>query len=98
MHIISQNPQNYYYSYHLKQKVLPITIYQLVRQKISQQMKSKDTKEKKCTSFDQFKDLQFGIRKMMLSDIGSEWNNGFYNCSNFFKEYICKHVIDMAIR
>ena len=26
------------------------------------------------------------------------WKNGFCNCSNFFKEYICTHVIGMAIR
>ena len=46
MHIIFQIHQNQYYKYHLKQKVSPITIYQLVRQKMSQKMKSKDTIEK----------------------------------------------------
>jgi len=61
MCIILQNLQNQYHKYKLKEKVLPITIYQLVKQKMFQKMKSKDTKEKKRTSFDQFKDLQFGI-------------------------------------
>jgi len=55
-------------------------------------------KKKKWTSFDQFKDLQFGMWKVTLSHNGSEWKNGFCNCPNFFKEYICKHVIGMAIR
>ncbi|CAF3873774.1 unnamed protein product [Rotaria sp. Silwood1] len=49
------------------------------------------------TSFAQFKDLQFGIWKVTLPNIGSEWKNGFCNCPNFLKEYICKHVIGMAI-
>jgi MULE transposase domain len=54
--------------------------------------------KKKWTSFDQFKDLQFGIWKLTLPNNGSEWTKGICNCPNFFKEYICKHVIGMAIR
>ncbi|CAF1490264.1 unnamed protein product, partial [Rotaria sordida] len=53
---------------------------------------------KKWTSFDQFKDLQFGIWKVTLSGNASQWKNGLCNCPSFFKEFICKHVIGMAIR
>ena len=48
------------------------------------------SKKKKWISFDQFKDLQFGIWKVTLPNNASEWKNGFCNCPNFFKEYICK--------
>ncbi|CAF3406594.1 unnamed protein product, partial [Rotaria sp. Silwood2] len=52
---------------------------------------------KKWTSFDQFKDLQCRIWKVILSDNASEWKHGLCNCPNFFKEYISKHIIGMAI-
>jgi len=55
-------------------------------------------KRKQWSSFAQFKDLQFGSWKVTLPNIGSEWKKGFCNCPNFLKEYICKHVIGMAIR
>ena len=55
-------------------------------------------KTKRWTSFDQFKDLQFGIWKITLSDNATEWQNGVCNCPSFFKEYICKHTVGMAIR
>ena len=55
-------------------------------------------KTQKWTSFDQFKDLQFGIWKATLSDNASEWQQGICNCPSFFKEYICKHIVGMAIR
>ncbi|CAF4994214.1 unnamed protein product [Rotaria sp. Silwood1] len=53
---------------------------------------------KQWTLFTQFQDLQFGILKVTLPNIGSQWKNGFCNCPNFLKECICKHVIGMAIR
>ncbi len=61
-----------------------------------QKVKQKDTK-KNWTSFDRFKDLQFGIWKVTSSDNASEWRHGIYNCPSFFKEYICKHIIGMII-
>ena len=55
-------------------------------------------KRQKWASFIQFKDVQFGIWKVTLPDKGSEWKNGFCNCPSFLKEYICKHVIGIAVR
>ncbi len=55
-------------------------------------------KRKNGTSFDQLKNLQFGIWKLTLPNNESEWKNGICNCPSFFKEFICKHVIGMAIR
>jgi hypothetical protein len=55
-------------------------------------------KRKTWTSFNQFKELQFGIWKTTLSNIESEWKNGFCNCPNFLKEYICKHIVGISIR
>jgi hypothetical protein len=53
--------------------------------------------KKKWISFDQFKDLHFGIWKLTLPNNGSSWKKGTCHCPNFFKEYICKHVIGMGI-
>ena len=55
-------------------------------------------KRKQYSSFTQFKDLQFGMWKVTLPNNALEWKKGFCNCPNFLKEYICKHVIGMAIR
>ncbi|CAF3022090.1 unnamed protein product, partial [Rotaria sp. Silwood2] len=55
-------------------------------------------KKKTWNSFDQFKILQFGNWKVTLSNDGTEWKSGTCNCPNFFKEFICKHVIGMAIK
>jgi hypothetical protein len=98
MHIILQNLQNQYYKYKLKERVLLISIYQLVRQKLLQKLKYKKYKRKRWTSFDEFKDLQFGIWKVTLSDNGSEWQHGICNGPSFFKQYICKHIVVMSIR
>ncbi|CAF3117672.1 unnamed protein product [Rotaria sp. Silwood2] len=54
--------------------------------------------KKTWNSFDQFKILQFGIWKVTLSNDGTKWKSGTCNCPNFFKEFICKQVIGMAIR
>ncbi len=54
--------------------------------------------KKKWISFDQFKDVQFGIWKLTLPNNSSEWTKGICNCPNFFKEYICKYVVGMGIR
>jgi hypothetical protein len=55
-------------------------------------------KRKKWTSFDQFKDVQFGITKITLSNVESEWKNGICNCPKFLKEYIRKYLFGVAIR
>ncbi|CAF3842823.1 unnamed protein product [Rotaria sordida] len=55
-------------------------------------------KMKKWTSLDQFKDFQFSIWRVTLSDNATEWKSGLCNCPSFFKEYICKHIMGMAIR
>jgi hypothetical protein len=47
MHIILQNLKNQYYKYKLKEKVLLITIYELVKQNMLQKLKYKNTKIQK---------------------------------------------------
>jgi hypothetical protein len=47
MHIILQNLPNLQYKSHRKQKVLQITIYQLVRQKVLQKNEIQKYKRKK---------------------------------------------------
>lgn len=45
------------------------------------------------------KNYTYCIRcKDIESGNGSEWKNRLCNCPSFFKEYICKHIIGMAIR
>jgi hypothetical protein len=55
-------------------------------------------KKKRWTSFDQFKALQFGIWKLTLPNAESRWKDGLCNCPSFLKEYVCKHLVGMAIR
>ncbi|CAF1234572.1 unnamed protein product [Didymodactylos carnosus] len=53
-------------------------------------------KNKKWTTFNQFK-KSFDIWCMELEN-DSDWKKSKCNCPAFFKNYICKHVVGMAIR
>lgn len=52
-------------------------------------------KNKKWTTFNQFK-KSFDIWCMEMEDI--DWKKSKCNCPAFFKNYICKHIVGMAIR
>lgn len=47
-------------------------------------------------SFDEFKDYGFNNWKVEMKK--NEWANGKCNCPAFFKKYICKHTVGLAIR
>ena len=51
---------------------------------------------KRWTTFNQFK-KSFDIWCMEMED-GSDWKTSKCNCPAFFKNYICKHAVGMAIR
>ena len=53
-------------------------------------------KKRKWTTFNQFK-KSFDIWCMEMEDI-SDWKRSKCNCPAFLKNYICKHIIGMAIR
>ena len=53
-------------------------------------------KKKKWTTFDQFR-KSFDIWCMEM-DKNEEWRKAKCNCPAFFKNYICKHIVGMAIR
>jgi SWIM zinc finger len=53
-------------------------------------------KNNKWTTFNQFK-KSFDIWCMEMEN-GSDWKTSKCNCPAFFKNYICKHAVGMAIR
>ena len=52
-------------------------------------------KNKKWSTFNQFQ-KPFDIWCMEMND--SIWEKSKCNCPNFFKTYICKHIVGMAVR
>jgi hypothetical protein len=55
-------------------------------------------KKMKWYSFDQYKIKAFNIWCVTLPMDKLKWDEGVYNCPAFFKKFMCKHVIGMAIR
>ena len=54
-------------------------------------------KKQKWNNFDDYKE-SLTIWKVTLPNDPSFWKTGSCNCPSFFKEFICKHVIGLAIR
>jgi hypothetical protein len=55
-------------------------------------------KKMKWYSFDQYKIKAFNIWCVTLPMDKLKWDEGVCNCPAFFKKFMCKHVIGMAIR
>ncbi len=55
-------------------------------------------KKMKWYSFDQYKIKAFNICCFTLPTDKLKWDEDVYNCPAFFKNFMCKHVIGMAIR
>ncbi|CAF2347112.1 unnamed protein product [Rotaria sp. Silwood2] len=51
----------------------------------------------KWYSFDQYKQKAFNIWSVTLPVDKLKWLDTVCNCSIFFKNFMCKHVLDMAI-
>ena len=49
-------------------------------------------------TFDDYKKKAFAYWRVVMPTQQSAWINGKCTCPNFFKNYICKHVIGLAIR
>jgi hypothetical protein len=57
-----------------------------------------NTKEKNWRSFEQFKKRAFSVWIVELPKEATQWQEGRCTCPSFFKKYICKHIIGLAIR
>jgi hypothetical protein len=55
-------------------------------------------KKMKWYSFDQYKNKAFNIWCATLPVDKFKWLDGVCNCPAFFKKFMCKHVVGMAIR
>ncbi|CAF1507876.1 unnamed protein product [Adineta ricciae] len=55
-------------------------------------------KKMKWYSFDQYKIKAFSIWNVTLPMDETKWMDGQCNCPGFFKKFICKHVVGLAIR
>jgi hypothetical protein len=49
-------------------------------------------------TFDEFKEEAFKLWTVILPKNRTEWMKGECNCPAFFKKFICKHVVGLAIR
>ena len=50
------------------------------------------------STFDEYKQVAFAHWTIVLPINKEQWKTGECNCPQFFKDYICKHVIGLAIR
>jgi hypothetical protein len=55
-------------------------------------------KKMKWYSFNQYKKKAFNVWSVTLPTDRLKWSEGVYNCPAFFKKFMCKHVVGMAIR
>ena len=55
-------------------------------------------KKMKWYSFDQYKIKAFNIWRVILPTDGTKWLDSQCNCPGFFKKFICKHIVGLAIR
>jgi hypothetical protein len=55
-------------------------------------------KKAKWYSFDQYKIKAFSVWCITLAKDRSIWLDGICNCPAFFKKFMCKHVVGIAIR
>ena len=53
---------------------------------------------KRWNTFDQFKKRAFSVWIVDLPKNGEKWLEGTCTCPVFMKEYICKHVVGIALR
>ena len=49
------------------------------------------------TTFEQFKHRAFSVWIVQFSK-DNGWLNGSCTCRDFFKKYVCKHMVGLAIR
>jgi hypothetical protein len=52
----------------------------------------------KWNSFQQFKEIAFSVYFVTLPKESSDWKRGTCSCPSFFKKYMCKNVVGLAIR
>jgi uncharacterized Zn finger protein len=52
----------------------------------------------KWHSFDQYKVKAFNISRVLLPIDETKWIDGQCNCPAFFKKFMCKHIVGLAIR
>jgi hypothetical protein len=55
-------------------------------------------KKIKWHSFDQYKVKAFNIWRVLLPIDETKWIDGQCNCPAFFKKFMCKHIVGLAIR
>jgi hypothetical protein len=55
-------------------------------------------KKMKWYSFDHYKTKAFSVWCVSLPKDTSKWDEGVRNCPAFFKRFMCKHVIGLAIK
>lgn len=55
-------------------------------------------KSMKWKTFQQFKETAFTVWFVTLPKDKSQWTKGTCNCPSFFKKYMCKHIVGLAIR
>ncbi|CAF3306315.1 unnamed protein product [Rotaria sp. Silwood2] len=55
-------------------------------------------KKMKWYSFDQYKAKAFNIWHVTLPMDEAKWLDGQCNCPEFFKKFMCKHIVGLAIR
>lgn len=54
--------------------------------------------EKKFKHFDEYKKVFFSFWKVTLPNNQTDWITGCCDCPDFYRKYICKHLIGLAIR
>ena len=54
--------------------------------------------EESWETFDEFKERAFNSWTVILPKNRTDWKKGECNCPAFFKKFLCKHVVGLAIR
>lgn len=54
--------------------------------------------EKKFKHFDEYKKGYFSFWKVTLPNNQTDWITGCCDCPDFYRKYVCKHLIGLAIR
>lgn len=49
-------------------------------------------------TFDEFTKIFFSTWKVVMPKEKNEWMKGICNCPQFFRKYMCKHILGLAIR
>ena len=57
-----------------------------------------NAKESRLKTFDQYKKRNFAVWITTLPQDQAKWKDGVCTCPAFFKDYLCKHILGLAIR